>query len=163
MTIRFQRDVTRVQDRERASGLDRLAERIRAASAAEPDLMAQIITEACPRLALLNTTRTSRIARLLEGSAWIDVALALIEVELPNWHLRRLVNDDWTWLCSLSQQPALPIELDDTADACHPVAALAIIGALVEARRSSLTAGEKETVPAFATTRGTLLCCDNFG
>ncbi|MCK9908553.1 hypothetical protein MXD81_05405 [Microbacteriaceae bacterium K1510] len=163
MPIKFQRDVTMMQDRGHVSDLDGLAERIRAANAVEPDFIAQIITEACPRLALLNTTHTSHIARLVEGSAWIDVALTLIEIELPNWRLRRLICDDGCWLCSLSQNLAMPIELDDTADACHPVAALAVIGALIEARRRGLTTREETTVLAFAAATGTLVCCDNFG
>lgn len=163
MPIKFQRDVTTMQDRGHASGLDGLAERIHTAQAAEPGLMAQIIADACPRLALLPKTRTNRMARLVEGSAWIDVALTLIEVELPNWRLRRLIYDDGNWLCSLSQNRAMPIELDDTADACHPIPALAIVGALIEARRRGPTTREQTAVPAFAAATGTLVCCDNFG
>ena len=88
--------------------------------------------DACTRLPAVKATR---IDQLIEAGAWGEAALALIELELPAWKLRRLVYEDGQWLCSLSRQPNLPVALDDTADASHEVLPLAILRAFVEARR----------------------------
>jgi hypothetical protein len=52
---------------------------------------------------------------LIKIGAWVDIALTLIELELPGWKLRRLIREDGEWFCSLSQQPNLPATLDDMA------------------------------------------------
>lgn len=57
----------------------------------------------------------------LYGRAWLDAALTLVELELPGWGLRRLYRDAGTWFCSLSHQPNVSAELDDTADGSHEV------------------------------------------
>src|SRR5689334_18349387 len=44
----------------------------------------------------------ARIHRLLADEAWTEAGLALIEVGLPQWTLRRIVRDDGEWLCTLS-------------------------------------------------------------
>ena len=72
---------------------------------------------------------------MVEAEAWTDAALALIEMELPGWKLRRLAYEDGEWICSLSSQPYLPAQIDDTADSNHEVLALALLSAFVEARR----------------------------
>ena len=59
--------------------------------------------------------------------AWNDAALALVELELPAWKLRRLVHENGKWHCSLSRHPNLPVALDDTATASHEVLPLAIL------------------------------------
>src|SRR5262249_24994509 len=61
----------------------------------------------------------------------------LLKLELPQWMLRRLIYDDGEWHCSLSKHPALPVELDDSIEAVHEHPALALLSALVEARRIS--------------------------
>ena len=102
---------------------DRLQETVRLAEAVTPELMSEIVSEACARLPLLNRggKAAARIAELIQASSWIDAALALIEIELPGWQLRRLAYDDGEWYCSLSKQPNLPVELDDAIDAHHEV------------------------------------------
>ena len=102
---------------------DRLLETVRLAEAVTPELMSEIVSDACARLPLLNKDgkAAARIAELIQSSSWIDAALALIEIELPGWKLRRLVYDEGEWHCSLSQQPNLPVELDDAIDAHHEV------------------------------------------
>jgi hypothetical protein len=106
----------------------------------------------------------ARIDQLIEARAWNDAALALVELELPAWKLRRLVYEDGEWHCSLSRQPNLPVALDDTATASHEVLPLAILGALVEAhRRMSVTRGiSLQVVPRARATSGYAVCCDNF-
>jgi hypothetical protein len=48
----------------------------------------------------------------------MDVALALIELELPLWHLRRIVYDGGEWYCALTRYAEPPEWLD------HPVQAI---------------------------------------
>jgi len=40
---------------------------------------------------------------LIESEAWTEAALALVELELPLWKLRRLVHEEGIWLCSPQQ------------------------------------------------------------
>jgi hypothetical protein len=113
---------------------------------------------------LTRAGKTARIDQLIKAGAWSDAALALIELELPAWKLRRLIYEDGEWFCSLSKQPNLPVALDDTADARHEVFPLAILSAFVEARRTNSAAREPSspTVPQVQPTSGIVICCDNF-
>jgi hypothetical protein len=74
-----------------ADRLNLMAEQIRLAQAVTPDLVSYVIVRACARLAALRRTgNVARLNRLIEAGAWTEVALALIELELPQWTLRRL-------------------------------------------------------------------------
>ena len=141
--------------------IDALEVQLRRAPALTPDLISHVIVDACTRLPAAKATR---IDQLIEAGAWDDAALALIELELPAWKLRRLVYEDGEWLCSLSTQPNLPAALDDTADASHEVLPLAILSAFVEARRriSAMCETSLQTVPLVWRTPGYAICCDNF-
>lgn len=144
---------------------NRLAEKVRVANAITPDLMSEIITGACARLSLLNRDGKAarHIAQLIESSAWIEVSLALIALELPDWKLRRLIYDGAEWHCSLSRQPNLPVEIDDTAEARHEVLPLAILAAFLEAQRSNIPheVGTR-SVPQVLPATTYVVCCDNF-
>ena len=145
--------------------LDGLMEQLRFAAALTPDLLSNVVSDVCTRLpALKKAGKTVQIDRLIEAGAWSDVAFALIEIELPAWKLRRLIYDDGEWFCSLSKQPNLPVELDDTADARHEVLPLAILSAFVEARRGIGTSHETNstTVPQIWPSSYDAACCDNF-
>ena len=86
----------------RESHLDRLADQVRLAPALTPDLISKVVADACIRLPVLNRAgKAVRIDRLIGAGAWNDAALALIELELPAWKLRRLVYEDGEWHCSL--------------------------------------------------------------
>jgi hypothetical protein len=141
--------------------VDRLIDQLRLAPTLTTDLFSDVIVHACTRLTAGNA---ARIDQLIEAGAWTDATIALIELELPAWKLRRLVYEDGAWLCSLSRQPNLPVALDDTADASHEVLPLAILSAFVEARRR--TSAMRETtlrkVPQVRRTSGYAICCDNF-
>jgi hypothetical protein len=78
-------------------------------------------------------TKNLQIERLMQSEAWIDAALALIELELPQWRLRRLVYDGGEWHCALSGQRELQKWLDQAIETRHPDLALAILTALIEA------------------------------
>ena len=145
--------------------INRLTEQLRFAPALTPDLMSNVIADACIRLPVLRKAgKTARIDQLIAAGAWSDAALALVEIELPAWKLRRLVYEDSEWFCSLSKQPNLPVALDDTADARHEVLPLAILSAFLEARRTIGPVREtsSSTVPQVRSTSGYTICCDNF-
>lgn len=145
--------------------LERLALKVQAADAPTSNLLAEIVSQACPRLASLSKSgaAASRFDRLTKTSAWTDAAIALIGLELPAWKLRRLVYEGGAWLCSLSQRTEMPVELDDTADAHHENLPLAILGAFVEARRRTAAfASEPRTVPQVRSSHEHAACVDNF-
>jgi hypothetical protein len=144
--------------------LDRLDRDVRVAPGPTPELISQIIVGACSRIPLLSLSgKAAAIGQLIKLSAWIDVALTLIELELPGWKLRRLIYEDGEWFCSLSQQTNLPDTLDDTADGTHEVVSLAILLAFLEGRRRmALAARTAATVPAVDLAPAALVSCDNF-
>jgi hypothetical protein len=145
---------------ERRGGLE---QQLRWAHALTPGIMADVIGEACTRFASQSPAAKARLSRLIEAGAWADASLALVELELPQWKLRRLVYDDGEWLCSLSKQPQLPVGLDKVAEASHEVMPLAILIALLEARRAAASsASDVSTVPQVRPLPGYTVCCDDF-
>jgi len=147
--------------------LDRLDEEVRLAPKPALHLFAKIIGSVCRHIPILNRPKKAgRIDRLIDAEAWTDCALALIELELPGWQLRRLVYEGGEWLCSLSRQPNLPLELDDTVEASHEVPALAVLRAFVEVRRRGRAPtpmdNRNASVPLLASAFGETICCDNF-
>jgi hypothetical protein len=154
-----------LSDPKHQDSLDRLASQLRLAAELTPGLISNIIADACTRLPVLKKAgKTARLDQLIEAGAWNDAALALMELELPAWKLRRLVYEDGEWFCSLSKQPNLPVALDDTADARHDVLPLAILCAFIEARRGTRAAREpcSTTVPRVGPVSANTICCDNF-
>jgi hypothetical protein len=148
--------------------LELLADRLRKAPSADPEIFSAVI-EACGRVAALKTAgKTVRLGQLLASAAWTDAAFALIALELPAWTIRRLVYEDGEWICTLSQQPNLPLEIDDTVDTHHPALPLAILSALIEARTKKADGAQTDPfrVPqvGHATDQVTdhVFCCDNF-
>jgi hypothetical protein len=143
---------------------DRLDEELRIASQPARALLAKIIGSVCSRIPILSKTgKTHRLDRLIEAEAWTECALALIELELPAWKLRRLAYEGGEWFCSLSRQPHLPTELDDPVDASHEVLPLAIFRAFIEARRRTEIAGPRTpAVPQLWSQGAEPFCCDNF-
>jgi hypothetical protein len=140
-----------------------LQDQIHNAQAVTPDLMARVIAQACVRLPALHVASNARrIRRLVESRAYTDAALALIELELPMWRLRRLVHEDGEWHCSLSHHPELPISLDETVEANHESLPLAILAAFVEARYRSSSESRLPSVPQVPSTQEFAMCCDNF-
>jgi hypothetical protein len=63
-----------------------------------------------------NPAAKGRVARLIGSSAFADAALTLLELEMPQWKIRRLVYDEGHWHCSLSKQPGVPCELDSMVE-----------------------------------------------
>jgi hypothetical protein len=150
-------------NRENEDQLGLLAEQVRQAQAVTPDLVSGL-AETCTRIKALGRVQARpRIDRLIASEAWTDAALALIELELPLWKLRRLLYEDGEWHCCLSRQPELPAWIDETVEVHHEVLPLAILNAFVEARQVVATAREVgRTVPLVAPERCQPICCDNF-
>lgn len=147
-----------------AGRIDWVDDQVRHASSVTAGLLSDLIAAACVRLPMLNRAgNAGRLYRLIECGAWTDAALALVEIELPQWKLRHLVLEDQMWHCSLSRQVNLPRWLDDSVDASHAVLPLAILSALLEARRFSIAASDSSRiVPRVRSTRGYAIPCDNF-
>jgi hypothetical protein len=131
------------------------------------ELFVMVAAEACTRIiAGSGTVKSARIGRLMTAEAWTETALALLDLELPQWRLRRLVFEDGGWFCSLSRQWKLPDWLDDTVETRHESLPLAILGAIVAARRCGETEKRSSacSVPrcAIELNRDATVCCDNF-
>jgi hypothetical protein len=140
--------------------LSALEEQLRRAQAITPELLAGVIAQACTRFAVHGPTAKAKVNRLIECGAWVDAALALIELEVPQWKLRRVIYEDGEWLCSLSKQPGLPLSLDEVAEASHEDLALAILIAFLQARRAGVTS--LTVVPQVRAMPSHAVCCDNF-
>jgi hypothetical protein len=144
--------------------LRELQQDLRRTRTVTPDLMTDVIVRACPRVRAYQPAANARLMRLIEAGAFVDAMLALLELELPQWKLRRLICEDGEWHCALSKRLALPAELDDMAEGRHENFPLAILTAFVEARRHGLAPAEDrpKSVPQVGATRGYAICCDNF-
>ena len=124
--------------------LGELNARLRDAGRADAILFDEVISAACRRYPSLGQTeKTARLNRLIQSAAWTDAALALIDLELPLWQVRRLAYDDGEWFCALSRERELPDWLDQSIEVRHADLALAILSAFVEARR--VNAPESQT------------------
>jgi hypothetical protein len=126
-----------------------LNDRLRGAGSVSAELMSKIVAGACRRFPSMGQTdKTARIERLMESGAWTDAALALIDLELPQWQVRRLAYDEGEWHCALSRQRELPEWLDQSIEAHHADLALAILSAFVDARRANLPSSQT-SVPSY--------------
>ena len=145
---------------ERLGGLE---QQLRCADAFTPDLLSDVIAQACTRFAAHGATAKAKIDRLLESGAWTDATLALLELELPHWKVRRLIYEDGEWLCSLSSQPRHPVDLYDVPESSHESLPLAILSAFLAARRATAASAARSTaVPQVPPVEGRAVCCDNF-
>lgn len=125
-----------------------LDNRLRDAHAVTAELMSKIIGETCGRFPSAGQTgKTLRIGRLIESEAWTDAALALIDLELPHWQVRRIAYDGGEWHCALSHQHELPEWLDQAIETRHTELPLAILRAFVDAKAISEPAS-RTSVPA---------------
>ena len=142
-----------------------LGDQLRDASIVTPEFMAEIISQACRRFPSLGqSARTAHIERLIESGGWTDAALALIELELPQWQVRRLAYDQGEWYCALSRERELPEWLDQSIEGRHADLTLAILSAFVEAQQIAAPSS-RTSVPAVTRDNGSVyepMSCDNF-
>jgi hypothetical protein len=143
-----------------------LGDLLRDAHAVTAELMSEVIGESCRRFPSMGqAAKSARIEQLIESEAWTDAALALIDLELPLWQVRRVAYDEGEWYCALSRERELPDWLDSSIEARHPDLALAILSAFVEAQRINAPSS-RTSVPAVTRDTSPLyepVCCDNFG
>ena len=117
--------------------VEELQRRIQQAQVVTSELVSAVLGMILTRSAAPNRLQNvDRIRRLIHAEAWTDAALALMELDRRH-KLRRLAFDDTEWHCTLGGQWPVPEWLDETVEVVHPVACLAILGALVEAMGSS--------------------------
>ena len=142
-----------------------LNDRLRGADVVTADLISEIIGETCQRFPPIRPTeKTARIEQWIASDAWMDAALGLIDLELPQWQVRRIAYDEGEWHCALSRQRELPEWLDQSIETHHEDLPLAILSAFVEARRVS-TPRKRTSVPLVRPDADLLcipVCCDNF-
>ena len=125
-----------------------LGDRLRDTYTVTAEFISDIILQACHRCAAKGSAgKTARVQQLIKSGAWTDAALALIDLELPQWQIRRLVYDEGEWHCALSRQRELPDWLDDAIEGHHADLALAILSAFVVARRHDAPSN-RPNVPA---------------
>jgi hypothetical protein len=144
---------------------DALGDRLRDADAVTASLMSQLVAATCRRYPSVGqAAKTARIERLIGSQAWTDLALALVDLELPQWQLRRIAYDEGEWHCALSRAREIPDWLDQSIEARHADLPLAILSAYLDAqsistppRRTSVPVVPRDT-PAFYRP----FCCDNF-
>ena len=142
-----------------------LSARLGDAGAMTAELFSDVIKTACRRFpSLARPEKTARIERLIASSAWTDAVLALIELDLPQWQVRRIAYDEGEWHCALSRQRELPEWLDQSIEAHHPDLPLAMLSAFADARLASARPSQSSvpTVPYDANASYAPLCCDNF-
>jgi hypothetical protein len=142
-----------------------LEDRLRDAHAVTAEIISDVIGETCRRFPSMGQTeKTTRIERLIQTGAWTDAALALIDLELPLWQIRRIAYDDGEWYCALSRARELPDWLDQSVESRHADLALAILSAFVDAERLA-SPQSRTSVPAVPRDANPLydpVCCDNF-
>ena len=108
-----------------------------------------------------SASRSARLTRVADAGAWTEAALALVELELPRWHVRRLEHDGDEWYCTLSLYPRAPREFDDAVDGRGPLLPLAILDALLEAHRRSLSEANSRPPDSSQSTPTEVVWCDN--
>ena len=142
-----------------------LNDQLRDAHTVTAELISVVILAVCRRFPSAGQAeKTAKIERLIASQAWTDAAFALIDLELPQWQVRRIVYDEGEWHCALSRERELPEWLDQSIESRHADLALAILSSFVEAQSASAPSS-KPSVPAVPRETNAFyepLCCDNF-
>src|SRR5260370_39369440 len=142
-----------------------LDDRRRAAQAVTSELIWEVIGETCRRFPSAGQgEKIARIERLIGSGAWTDAALALIDLELPLWQVRRIAYDEGEWYCALSRERELPDWLDQSIESRHADLALAVLSAFVDAERFTAPSSRTSVpnVPRDANPIYDPVCCENF-
>lgn len=143
-----------------------ISDRLRNAQGMTGPLMHEIIDKVCRRIpSLRRSERTNRLMQLIDAEAWTDAALALMELELPLWHVRRIAYDEGEWHCALSRERELPDWLDAAVEGCHGDLAVALMSAFVEVQALAAETS-RPSVPSVRPTADALyepMACGNIG
>ncbi|MCP3402549.1 hypothetical protein [Bradyrhizobium sp. CCGB20] len=142
-----------------------LNQRLRAAPVMTRSLMLDVIDHTCRRFPSLGQSeRTARVMRFVDAEAWTDAALALMELELPLWQVRRIAYDEGEWHCALSRERELPDWLDAAIEARHADLALALLSAFIEVKALAVEVS-RPSVPTVRPAPDALyepVACENF-
>jgi hypothetical protein len=144
---------------------DALNDRLRDADVVTAKLMSELVAATCRRYPSIGQAgKAARIERLMGSQAWTDAALALIDLELPQWQVRRIAYDEGEWHCALSRAREIPEWLDQSIETRHANLPLAILSAYLDAQYISAPSQRTSvpTVPRDANVFYTPFCCDNF-
>jgi len=144
---------------------DALNDRLRDADVVTAKLMSELVAATCRRYPSIGQAgKAARIERLTGSQAWTDAALALIDLELPQWQVRRIAYDEGEWHCALSRAREIPEWLDQSIETRHANFPLAILSAYLDAQYISAPSRRTSvpTVPSDANVFYTPFCCDNF-
>jgi hypothetical protein len=126
--------------------LREIDDQLRDASEVTAGLMSEILAGTRGHSPSLERSgKTARLERLIRSEAWTDAALALIDLELPQWQVRRITYDQGEWHCALSRQRELPEWLDQSIETHHTDLPLAILNAFADARLA--TPANQTSVP----------------
>lgn len=105
------------------------------------------------------------LRQLIDAGALTEAAFALINLELPQWKLRRITYDDGEWHCAISRERELPEWLDEAVEAKHASLTLAILSAYTKTVRQievSRKPDRPSVQPMRASEQYEPVCCDNF-
>jgi hypothetical protein len=142
-----------------------LDDRLHDAQIMTAELLSEVVGARCRRFpSMAPSEKTARLERLIGSGAWTDAALALIDLELPQWQVRRIAYDEGEWHCALSRQRELPEWLDQSIETRHTDLPLALLTAFVDAQSISAPSS-KTSVPAVSPDASAMyepVCCDNF-
>jgi len=94
-------------------------------------LLNEVIASACDRLRTHGRPTKAAFNQLVACGTWTDAVLQLLQLELPQWKLRRINYEDGEWHCFLSKQRQVPLGFDADAEAAHEVLPLAILLAFI--------------------------------
>ena len=145
--------------------LDALGDRLRDAETATAELMSELVATTCRRYPSTGQAgKSARIERLIGSQAWTDAALALIDLELPQWQVRRIAYDAGEWHCALSRAREIPEWLDQSIETRHADLPLAILSAYLDAQCIGASSHRTSVpiVPRDANAFYAPFCCDNF-
>jgi hypothetical protein len=136
------------------------------ASAPAADLLSSALDLMSTHCALPDRAdRARRIRALIDAQAWIDAALAIVDLDRSH-AVRQISHDDGEWSCRIGSRWAIPDWLDNSVQFTHRVLPLAILGALLDARAQSEEAVAPATsVPLSRSGRGYAIpavSCDNY-
>lgn len=149
----------------RSERLEALAEQVRAAEILTPEMVSRVAVETCRRPSAPGQAANAvRLRELIAAGALTEAALALVDLELPQWKLRRVAYDEGGWCCAMSRQRELPEWLDQAVEASHACLPLAILSVYIEAlsQIEASTAPSRPSVPQVRDEPYQRLCCDNF-
>ena len=127
-----------------------LLSQIERSPAATKDLVLDILARACPRYQAAHAVcRGDAVTALIAAGAFVELALRLIELELPDWSIHRLSRDDTGWSCTVCVQGLAMNWIDDFVEFQHEKLGLALYGALIQAQMRKSQGTAPSNVVAF--------------